>query len=308
MHTCVSITVSARAYSALYVFSLCFASQHLHGQAQFLQRASTTPAPSNGGLGKEEQRAINELLTVVGLICSPILLGLLVGLFRYRRTLIQMLPEFHSNKVTDKERKFFKAAETQKARAEELRTAADPVAEGPVFLPAQPKRDLGPLNDVEAFFRASSAEDDDRSVFAHSSKASASTESLTGRNELDESIGSRRQASKASSKDSKAAMITGLTRSTSDLSEGSCEHAAVHPELHPEEGAPPVPSLGKDFLRLPDESGRVGRKPRNGSKQSTGSRKAASRSSSKSSARSGSKENLGEGGEVKRKNRRLLTS
>eukprot|EP00439_Symbiodinium_sp_Y106_P061824 s942_g9.t1 len=213
MDTNLAKTVPAQASVALYLFLLCFASEAAYGKAQNF-RTTPAPAPAPPGLGKEEQRAINELLTVLGLMTIPIFVGLLLGAWRYRRSLYKILPA-----VTARERRLFMKAEQEKARAEELRAAADPPAEDPILMPAEPKKDLGPLNDVEAFFRSDAAEeslckgsvDDDRSVFAQSSKgskASASTESLGGRNEgLDDSFGSRRGGSKASSGVSKAALI-----------------------------------------------------------------------------------------------------
>lgn len=247
----------------------------------------------------------------------PIFAGLLLGAWRYRHSLYKIMPEIQFRKVTARERRLFWKAEQEKAKAEELRAAADPPPEDPILMPAEPKKDLGPLNDVEAFFRSDEVEDDDRSVFAQSSKASASTESLGGRNEgLDDSFGSRRGGSKTSSGVSKAALIASYARSRpqSEISEGSLDHAAIHPEgPAPGEGGPPLSSLGsagKDFLRLPDEHGRVARKGRKGSKQSNASRQEgkSSRSGSKgsSASRSGSKEIAAEG-EIKRNRRRLLT-
>lgn len=323
MDTNLAKTVPAQASVALYLFLLCFASEAAYGKAQNF-RTTPAPAPAPPGLGKEEQRAINELLTVLGLMTIPIFVGLLLGAWRYRRSLYKILPEIQLRKVTARERRLFMKAEQEKARAEELRAAADPPAEDPILMPAEPKKDLGPLNDVEAFFRSDAAEDDDRSVFAQSSKgskASASTESLGGRNEgLDDSFGSRRGGSKASSGVSKAALIASYARSRpqSEISEGSLDHAAIHPEGPAlGEGGPPLSSLGsagsaaKDFLRLPDEHGRVARKGRKGSKQSNASRQEgkSSRSGSKgsSASRSGSKETSAEG-EIKRNRRRLLTN
>jgi len=288
--------------ASLSLLFLAFTEQLFSSEAQTPNLRATSPAPDEGE-GIDEERLIREILTVVGGVSAPIILCACIGLIRYRRKLVQMMPVINRG-ATDQERAFFFKAE--QAKVQELKDAAEAeLPPEPVIV--EPKNELAPLSDVEAFFR-SDDEDDRRLVFGLSSKASSSTGSLGGRHDGLEETSSRRGGSKASSSKAMAGPAHVLPRSPSEISEGSLDGAAVHPD--------PGSSHPKDFLRPPDVDGHVPRKARGASKQSTGSRKegggrsvskgSSHRSASKGSARSGSKEIPPEGG-IRRHKKRLLT-